>query len=199
MALIDELNAARIRLIEMRALKKHEINDAIEAMRCIDSEIAEHDLAIAALQPGEVTITVSNDEPDPADQPALTDAEFEALEPFDVDPPEIISDLTGDPAIEPESGLHGEPIDAAPEAQILREHVPMDAPVIEDGAGEQFAILQGEPVQIISEEPKLPHEPHEENPAASFWGKALAKESEEREQARSLMQKLFGAKEPADA
>lgn len=100
------------------------------------------------------------------------------------EPAEIISTLTGDPAIEPESGLHGEPsvIDAEPEAQILREHVPLDTPVIEDATGEQFAIIQGEPVQIVSEPEPAPEqpEPAKDEPLyrgdAPFWAKVLVRE-----------------------
>ena len=54
-------------------------------------------------------------QPDPADLPPPTEAEFNALEKLDAEPSEFISDLTGDPAVEPESGLHGEAVETVSE------------------------------------------------------------------------------------
>lgn len=125
MALIDELKQARIECDEQ--YKRVIVDHAFYAERLNDL-----DTAIAALQQGEVMITVTNDEPDEsaaiaALEPAPTEPEAvlysideQTCEPVDPrcgapadqseeEPTEFISILTGDPAVEPESGLHGEP------------------------------------------------------------------------------------------
>ena len=162
MTLLDEMKEDRESALERRQEYLDDIEAATRSLRDAEAYIADLDKAIAALRtPAAAEDTAQDrveplldqgqslpdqsssqesetDATDPADLPAPTDAEFQALE----------------------------KLDAEPEAQILREHVPLDAPVIEDATGEQFALIQGEPVQIVSEEPKPepepPHEPHSE-------------------------------------
>ena len=47
-----------------------------------------------------------------------------------------------------------QPLEAEPASQILREHVPLDAEVIQDATGTDFAIVAGEPHEIVSSAPE---------------------------------------------
>ena len=101
MALIDDLKDDLYAEMEreefMRAQAQAMLSEAAEAHRRAD------DLrrAIAALEPA------------PEAEPAQSLASFYTATPEaneDEEPVEHYSILTGDPAIEPESGLHGEPV-----------------------------------------------------------------------------------------
>jgi hypothetical protein len=96
MALIDELKEQRIKASV--ALEKE-----LELLSSFEQSVAELRGMIA-----DITVAIAALEPAPADEPEL----------FDDEPREYISELTGDPCVEPESGLHGEPIEEAPAPQL---------------------------------------------------------------------------------
>jgi hypothetical protein len=95
-SILDHLKAQRekIKLARDAAMRNAftwQSHADIDAQRLRDV-----DIAIAALEPAPA------DEPQPIpDEPEL----------FDDEPREYISELTGDPCVEPESGLHGEPVE----------------------------------------------------------------------------------------
>ena len=179
MSLIDELKEKRAEAVaaletQMEFVRAHKFNVS-EWHKVIE----DLDTAIAALAPSEALLdpvpspshesssqeTVT--EAAPEDLPAMSDAEFEALPEFeDNEPEEVISVLTGDPAIEPESGLHGDPVETPPAVSEL------DSQVTPQDATEQS----------------------QENPIAQMLGKALAAESEAKEQRKYNPFAIFGAK-----
>lgn len=96
MALIDELKERRTHVLE-------ELN-RVEDLR---AELADFDRVIAALEPAptdEQPELFEDEQEDALEQLAREEGEVFA----DAYAVEIISELTGDPAVEPESGLHGE-------------------------------------------------------------------------------------------
>jgi hypothetical protein len=114
MALIDELKEMR------EAAQKRERERRFEAFELqtwadVDAKnVRDFDIAIAALTP-----FPTDAELDQVDLAIAIAREAEAIpdepELFDDEPAEeTYSILTGDPCIEPESGLHGEPIEEAP-------------------------------------------------------------------------------------
>jgi hypothetical protein len=80
MTLIDELKERRDRKEEVLDEVAEAIKEREEYRLRVEQELDDLDLAIAALQPGEVLITVSNDEPDHAAPIINTDEGWE-LEP----------------------------------------------------------------------------------------------------------------------
>lgn len=176
MALIDELKEKRdYHAARVKGLSE-DISAAIRLRASEQDALDDLDRAIAALSPsvsllkeGEIATgfksynEAQEPQPDPADLPPPTDAEFEALEKLDAEPAEFISDLTGDPAVEPESGLHGEP--------AVEEY---------DGEGGQH----GEPAPVVSEPQTQAEgtgdrveqekfEAHKHGGEAGFWASRL--------------------------
>ena len=98
MALIDELKERRTHVLE-------ELN-RVEDLR---AELADFDRVIAALEPAptdEQPELFEDEQEDALEQLAREEGEVFA----DAYAVEIISELTGDPAVEAESGLHGEAV-----------------------------------------------------------------------------------------
>jgi len=140
MTIINELKEKRAERIHHWDGRQAQITEHQEALRNIEADIADLDTAIAALEPARPSIDHTEPEsglraaedvwtPEGLEQLSAKADAFIAhigapqIEPepslfddinFDDEddaPAEFISDLTGDPAIEPESGLHGEPVE----------------------------------------------------------------------------------------
>lgn len=109
MALIDELKE-KLKAVEAYIDARHsQIREHGAAVEDLERQRWDLDIAIAALAPTELVVTEITKE-DAVEQLASEEDEVFA----DAYAAEIISDLTGDPAIEPESGLHGEAVEEAP-------------------------------------------------------------------------------------
>jgi hypothetical protein len=156
MALIDELKEKReVWLCNVALHDQRVVDECLNASRARDM-VADLDRAIAALEPAPA------DEPQPIpDEPEL----------FDDEPREYISELTGDPCIEPESGLHGEPVEEAPAPQLQSGY---------DLYAEHLAA-----VAAMDEAPALNAQMQDEreqgyapvtNPDADFWARGLTGE-----------------------
>lgn len=168
MALIDELKEKRevwrlnVELHDQRALD--EVGFALAAQAMVD----DLDTAIAALEPAPAEPEAApysidwGNEPAPAEQAptsspstdegrSVTPAtEEESGDQIEDEPSEFISDLTGDPAISPESGLRGQP-----------EPTELDAPVsIVDNPELQAAVARAEQALAIDAQTCEPIYPH---------------------------------------
>lgn len=133
MALIDELKEKReVWLCNVALHDQRVVDECLNASRARDM-VADLDRAIAALEPApipepdlidEASVAREQLETDHALPPSADDVvtdlqgdtveemreAFEDVFEAQAEPVEHISILTGDPAIEPESGLHGDPV-----------------------------------------------------------------------------------------
>jgi hypothetical protein len=121
MALIDELKERRDRQEEALDKIAEDIKEREEFRLRVERELDDLDRAIAAL---EAAVALEQLEKDHALPPSADDVvtdlqgdtveemreAFEDVFEAQAEPVEHISILTGDPAIEPESGLHGDPV-----------------------------------------------------------------------------------------
>jgi hypothetical protein len=189
MALIDELKEKRAEAIaaletQQEFVRAHQIN-VIDWRHMVE----DLDRAIAALEPAEPL--PMSDEAITDEQPELFEASValeqletdHALPPsaddVDVDEPvEFISDLTGDPAVEPESGLHETPDDEAQRAaaiELTADVEPVAASWIDQQTCEPVdATLRAfQDDHIVEPEPTEGYAPVT-NPEADFWSRGLA-------------------------
>ena len=105
MKLIDELRDDRADKQATLDAVLSSIAEGEEIVIELRAELAEYDLCIAALEPTELVVTEITKE-DAVEQLLREEDEVFA----DAYAVEIVSELTGDPAIEAESGLHGEAV-----------------------------------------------------------------------------------------
>jgi len=118
MSLLEKLREDRASALETIEGLENEIAPLEQAREFWTQMVADYDIAIAALEPvaeqedpglREVRAYTSG-RLDGYQQAMATQASSQPAPPIVDEPVEFISDLTGDPAIEPESGLHGEPV-----------------------------------------------------------------------------------------
>jgi hypothetical protein len=186
MALIDELKERRNQKEEVldevaEAIKKRE-----EYRLRVEQELDDLDLAIAALQPGEVMITVTNDEPDLAARIVNTDEGWE-LEPALIDEPDDASEFAESDDEATRAAAIELTADVPPEPEFIeldQETCEPVQPQWNEPQTEGYAPVTNPEAHIEAVEAERYAQPT--NPEADFWSRGLAPSEPEKKHRFSI-------------